>query len=74
VGRDLSHAPPPRIDRIRFSRRLALVGEAAAIGRRRLLQWLLAWAGLSAARSLGDGASPAAALAVAERADTALNS
>lgn len=33
----------------RFARRLERVAEAAGIERRRLLQWLLAWAGLSAA-------------------------
>src|SRR5690606_6680990 len=39
----------------RFARRLEIVAEAAGLDRRRLLQWILAWAGLSAAWYLGDG-------------------
>ena len=36
------------------------------IDRTRLLEWILAYAGLSAAWSIGDGEHPALALAVAE--------
>ena len=38
----------------RFHRRLGVVAEAADIDRRRLLLWILAWTGLSAAWFLGD--------------------
>jgi streptomycin 6-kinase len=55
----------------RFARRLAIVSAAAALEPRRLLQWILAWAGLSAVISASFGDSPQdaldiAALAVAE--------
>jgi streptomycin 6-kinase len=39
----------------RFARRLEAVAEAAGLERRRLLHWILAWTGLSAAWFLGDG-------------------
>jgi streptomycin 6-kinase len=39
----------------RFARRLNVVVEAAGMERARLLQWILAWTGLSAAWFLGDG-------------------
>ncbi|KRW97628.1 aminoglycoside phosphotransferase family protein [Paracoccus sp. MKU1] len=39
----------------RFARRLKVVAEAAGLDRRRLLQWILAWTGLSAAWFLEDG-------------------
>lgn len=39
----------------RFRRRLEVVAEAAGLERRRLLHWILAWTGLSAAWFLGDG-------------------
>jgi len=39
----------------RFARRLEVVCEAASLERKRLLQWILAWTGLSAAWYLGDG-------------------
>lgn len=38
-----------------FHRGLSVVTEAAGLERRRLLQWILAWTGLSAAWFLGDG-------------------
>lgn len=38
----------------RFQRRLHVVAEVADLERRRLLQWILAWTGLSAAWFLGD--------------------
>jgi streptomycin 6-kinase len=50
----------------RFARRLELVAEAAQIEPRRLLLWIFAWTGLSAAWFLGDGQSPAIDLQVAE--------
>lgn len=55
----------------RFARRVEVVTEAAGMERRRLLLWILAWAGLSAAWFLGDGDPAAidleiAALAAAE--------
>ena len=49
----------------RFARRVAVVSEAAGLERARLLRWVLAWAGLSAAWSMEDGTSPVVALGVA---------
>ncbi len=49
----------------RFARRLAVVSEAAGLERARLLRWVLAWAGLSAAWSLEGGTSPVVALLAA---------
>ncbi|GEO17496.1 hypothetical protein MAE02_51920 [Microvirga aerophila] len=45
----------------RFARRLDIVTAAAGLERRRLLRWILAWTGLSAAWFLGDG-DPLAAI------------
>jgi len=39
----------------RFARRLDIVVETTGLDRRRLLSWILAWTGLSAAWFLGDG-------------------
>lgn len=55
----------------RFARRVEVVAQSAGLERRRLLCWILAWAGLSAAWFLGDGDPAAidleiAALAAAE--------
>jgi streptomycin 6-kinase len=50
----------------RFARRLGVVAEAASLDPSRLLRWILAYAGLSAAWSIADGDDPATALAVAE--------
>ncbi len=65
--------PEERTDvaRERFHRRVGIVVEAARIERKRLLQWILAWCGLSAAWRLDDGESaeidlPIAELALAE--------
>jgi streptomycin 6-kinase len=49
----------------RFSRQAAVIAEAAHLDRGRLLQWTLAFAGLSAAWILGDGNEPELDLAVA---------
>ena len=38
-----------------FERRLEIVAEEAGLPRQRLLRWILAWAGLSAAWFIGDG-------------------
>lgn len=48
-----------------LARRVAVVSRAAGIEPRRLLQWVLAYAGLSAAWDIGDGADPALPLAIA---------
>ncbi|KYF90043.1 hypothetical protein BE20_44750 [Sorangium cellulosum] len=50
----------------RFARRLEIVAHAAGLERTRLLRWILAWTGLSAAWFLGDGDSPDIDLRVAE--------
>jgi streptomycin 6-kinase len=57
----------------RLARRLALVAEATGLEPLRLLRWVLAWAGLSAAFALDDSLSPLGALAVAELAATELD-
>jgi len=49
----------------RFARRVEVVSGAAGLEPRRLLRWVLAWAGLSAAWLLQDGAPPETALDVA---------
>jgi streptomycin 6-kinase len=56
-----------------FAQRLAVVSEAAALETRRLLLWILAWAGLSAAWQIGDNLDPGIELRVAEVAWSALN-
>ena len=50
----------------RLARQAYLVAEVAGLERERLLRWVLAYAGLSAAWTPGDGEHPALALAVAE--------
>jgi len=57
----------------RFARRVEVVSEAATLERTRLLRWVLAWAGLSAAWFLGDGESAAIDLQVAELAAAELD-
>ena len=49
----------------RFARQVDVVAEAAGLDRGRLVQWILAWAGLSAAWFLNDGESAATPLQVA---------
>jgi streptomycin 6-kinase len=50
----------------RLWRQLAVVADAARLDRLRLLQWILAYAGLSASWFIEDGAAPDARLALAE--------
>ncbi|MFP3534444.1 aminoglycoside phosphotransferase family protein, partial [Burkholderia sp. SIMBA_042] len=42
------------VDPARFEQRVMLVAEVARIDRRRLLQWILAWASLSAVWMMED--------------------
>lgn len=57
----------------RLSRQVRVVAEAAHLERHRLLTWIVAWAGLSAAFLVDDGLSPNAALTIVELAATELN-
>lgn len=59
----------------RFARQIDVVADASGLGRRRLLQWVLAYAGLSAAWFLSDGdeAGVRSDLAVAALAAAALD-
>ena len=57
----------------RFPRRIAIISQAAGIERHRLLQWVLAWAGLSATWMIEDGAEPEGRLALARLAASALD-
>jgi streptomycin 6-kinase len=57
----------------RFARRLEVVAEAARLERGRLLRWVLAWTGLSAAWFFSDGDSAATDLRVAELAAAELD-
>jgi streptomycin 6-kinase len=50
----------------RFEQRLDIVSQMAGLERRRLLQWILAWTGLSATWFISDGVSPAIDLRIAE--------
>lgn len=65
---DAETATPPE----RFSRRVEVVAAASGLAPRRLLQWVLAWAGLSAAWHLEDGSTPDTALAIAQLASARL--
>jgi streptomycin 6-kinase len=58
----------------RLVRQATVVADAAGLDRARLLQWVLAYAGLSAAWSTEDGGDPGAALAVAALAARELES
>ncbi|WP_412528980.1 aminoglycoside phosphotransferase family protein [Burkholderia lata] len=53
------------VDPVRFERRVTLVAEAGKLDRRQLLQWILAWSGLSAVWLIEDGLSPDTRLQVA---------
>lgn len=59
-----------------FERRVEVVSEMAGLERKRLLQWILAWSGLSAAWFLADGETPEIEinLRIAELAAAALRS
>lgn len=50
----------------RLARQAGVVAEAAHLDRTRLLRWILAYAGLSAAWTIGEGGDPRLALSVAE--------
>lgn len=56
----------------RFARRLDLVAQTVGIERRRLLQWVLAWSGLSMAWKLEDGLEPGGTMEIAQLAASAL--
>jgi streptomycin 6-kinase len=56
----------------RFERRLEIVVAQSGLDRRRLLQWIIAWSGLSAAWSLADGNDAAFNFRIAEQAIAAL--
>ncbi|PMZ92785.1 MULTISPECIES: aminoglycoside phosphotransferase family protein [unclassified Pseudomonas] len=56
-----------------FPQRIAIISQAAGIERRRLLQWVLAWAGLSATWMIEDGDEPEGRLALARLAASALD-
>jgi streptomycin 6-kinase len=51
-----------------FERRLQIVVDESGLERRRLLQWVVAWCGLSAAWYLGDGDDAAVDLNIAHQA------
>ncbi|CAM2995606.1 streptomycin 6-kinase [Pseudomonas gessardii] len=55
-----------------FARRVEIVASASGIERRRLLQWVLAWAGLSLTWMREDGDEPGVNLGVAQLAAAAL--
>lgn len=57
----------------RFLRRLNAVTEAAGLERKRLLEWIIAWTGLSAAWFLGDGEPAVIDLQIAELAAAELD-
>ncbi len=65
-------APHICLDPQRFQARLAIVCATSAIPPQRMLQWILAWAGLSALWHLEDGGDASTALAVAYMARAAL--
>ncbi len=62
----MAGGPPVAVDERVFHRRLELVTQRSGITRERLLEWILAWAGLSAAWILDDGDVPAVDLRIAE--------
>ncbi|MCA7882806.1 3'-kinase [Burkholderia contaminans] len=60
------------VDPVRFAQRVTLVASTAQLDRRRLLQWILAWSGLSAVWLIEDGLLPDTRLQVATLAAAAL--
>ena len=65
---------PVAIDPAIFERRLEIVVAESGLDRRRLLRWILAWCGLSAAWYLSDGDPAFTDLCVAELAAKELDS
>ncbi len=59
-------ARPVAVRPERFRRRLEIVSERSGVGRGRLLKWIFAYAGLSAAWIIDDGRDPTVDLAIAE--------
>lgn len=57
---------PIAVQRDRFIHRLEMISRAAGLDRRRLLQWILAWSGLSAAWFLSDGDTAETNFAIAK--------
>ena len=57
---------------MRFAQRVTLVASTAQLDRRRLLQWILAWSGLSAVWLIEDELLPDTRLQVATLAAAAL--
>jgi len=68
-------APVQRVATLpeRFVRRLEIVTERSGLDRRRLLLWIIAWTGLSAAWIINDGDVPAVDLQIAEFALAEIN-
>jgi streptomycin 6-kinase len=64
---------PVATDPARFLQRLQLVAEAGNLDRRRLLEWILAWSGLSSIWSLDDPRAAGIAATIARFADMELN-
>jgi len=64
---------PVAIDPHCFERRVAMVSELAGLSRQRLVQWILAWSGLSAAWLIADNVSPTTSLRIAELASAELH-
>ena len=60
-------------DPAHFGRRVELVTERACLDRKRLLEWILAWGGLSAAWKINDHIAPETPLRVAELAAVELS-
>lgn len=56
-----------------FARRIELIAEVGGVERRRLLQWVLAWAGLSTTWMIEDGAEPGSRFEVARMAALGLD-
>jgi streptomycin 6-kinase len=56
-----------------LQRRVEIVSKEAGLDRCRLLRWILAWSGLSAAWFIPDGVSPKINLQVAELAEAELD-
>jgi streptomycin 6-kinase len=50
----------------RLARQVDVVAEAAQLDKKRLLQWIVAWSGLSAAWWMGDGNDASDTMAVAD--------